>query len=77
MNRDVAPKQPEPTVELEHATLTLGGRKILSDISLTINAGEFIGVLGPNGAGKTTLMRALLGLIPVSGGSLRVLGEAA
>jgi zinc/manganese transport system ATP-binding protein len=77
MNRDVAPKRLEPTVELEHATLTLGGRKILSDISLTINAGEFIGVLGPNGAGKTTLMRALLGLIPISAGSLRVLGEAA
>jgi zinc/manganese transport system ATP-binding protein len=77
MTREAARKPPEPTVELDHVTLSLGDRKILSDISFAINAGEFIGVLGPNGAGKTTLMRALLGLIPTSGGSLRVLGETA
>jgi zinc/manganese transport system ATP-binding protein len=64
----------EPAIELDHVTLALGGRTILSDISLAIGSGEFIGVLGPNGAGKTTLMRALLGLVPVASGSMRVLG---
>jgi len=62
-------------VELDHATIKLGGRSILADASLTIQAGEFIGVLGPNGAGKTTLMRAILGLLPPSAGSLRVFGR--
>jgi len=62
-------------VELDHVTLTLSGRTILSDVSLTIEPGQFIGVLGPNGAGKTTLMRALLGLVPPAQGTLRVLGE--
>jgi zinc/manganese transport system ATP-binding protein len=50
-------------VALEHVTLQLGGRAVLSDVSFEIQAGEFIGVLGPNGAGKTTLMRAILGLL--------------
>jgi zinc/manganese transport system ATP-binding protein len=64
----------EPAIELDHVTLALGGRSILSDISLAIGSGEFVGVLGPNGAGKTTLMRALLGLVPVANGNMRVLG---
>ena len=38
-------------------------------------AGEFIGVLGPNGAGKTTLMRAILGLLSPSEGSIKVFGH--
>jgi zinc/manganese transport system ATP-binding protein len=62
-------------IELDHATLSIGGRDILADASLTIRRGEFIGVLGPNGAGKTTLMRAVLGLLPPRAGSLRVFGR--
>ena len=53
-------------VELDHATIGIGGRNVLADVSFAIRAGEFIGVLGPNGAGKTTLMRAILGLLPPS-----------
>jgi zinc/manganese transport system ATP-binding protein len=64
-------------VELRDVTLTLGGRPILTRISLDIPAGQFIGVLGPNGAGKTTLMRAILGLLAPSAGTLRVLGAPA
>jgi zinc/manganese transport system ATP-binding protein len=63
-------------LEVEHVTLELAGRAILNDASFTVRGGEFIGVLGPNGAGKTTLMRALLGLLPVSKGVIRVNGEA-
>jgi zinc/manganese transport system ATP-binding protein len=63
-------------IELDRVTLTIGGRDILVDTSFAIRRGEFIGVLGPNGAGKTTLMRAILGLLPVRAGSLRVLGRA-
>ena len=62
-------------IELDRATLRIGGRSILADTSFAIRRGEFIGVLGPNGAGKTTLMRAILGLIPPSAGSLRVFGN--
>ena len=64
-----------PVVTLDHATLEIGGRAVLKDISFAIQPGEFIGVLGPNGAGKTTLMRAILGLLPPSAGSLSVFGR--
>jgi zinc/manganese transport system ATP-binding protein len=63
-------------IELDRATLTIGGRNILVDTSFAIQRGEFIGVLGPNGAGKTTLMRAILGLLPPRAGSLRVFGRS-
>jgi zinc/manganese transport system ATP-binding protein len=61
-------------LDVERVTLELGGRPILKDASFTVGAGEFIGVLGPNGAGKTTLMRAMLGLLPLSAGTIRVNG---
>jgi zinc/manganese transport system ATP-binding protein len=63
-------------IEVDHVTLELGDRAILDDATFTVRRGEFIGVLGPNGAGKTTLMRALLGLLPLSSGSIRVDGQA-
>jgi iron complex transport system ATP-binding protein len=49
--------------------VTLRGRTILTNVSLTIGAGEVVGLIGPNGAGKTTLMRAMLGLLPHRGAS--------
>jgi zinc/manganese transport system ATP-binding protein len=62
-------------VELDHATIRIGGRIVLADAGFTIEQGEFIGVLGPNGAGKTTLMRSILGLLPPVAGTLRVFGR--
>ncbi len=62
-------------IELDRATLQIGGRAVLKDISFAIAPGEFIGVLGPNGAGKTTLMRSILGLLPPSAGHLTVFGH--
>ncbi len=64
-------------VELHDVTLALGGRDVLSGVSLAIAQGEFVGVLGPNGAGKTTLMRAILGLLRPRYGEIRVLGRPA
>jgi zinc/manganese transport system ATP-binding protein len=63
-------------IQLDRASIRLGSRTVLAEVSLSIAAGEFIGVLGPNGSGKTTLMRALLGLIKPSGGTVRVFGHA-
>jgi zinc/manganese transport system ATP-binding protein len=64
-------------IAFRDASVALGGRVVLAGISLAIAAGEFIGVLGPNGCGKTTLMRAVLGLISPSRGSIHVLGRPA
>jgi len=64
-------------VSCENVTIALGGRTVLSGVDFAIQAGEFIGMLGSNGSGKTTLMRAILGLVPVQGGAISVLGQPA
>lgn len=69
------PLSAEPVIlQVHDATVRLGGRDIWSDVSLEVRAGEFIAVLGPNGAGKSTLIKAILGLVPLSGGSISLLG---
>jgi iron complex transport system ATP-binding protein len=55
------------------AITALQGRKtVLQDASLTIIAGEVVGVVGPNGAGKTSLLRAGLNLLPLTAGEARL-----
>ena len=44
-------------------------------VSLSLGAGDLLGLVGPNGAGKTTLLRALAGLLPTTAGTVHVLGE--
>jgi zinc/manganese transport system ATP-binding protein len=64
-------------LSFDEVSIELGGRTILAAVSFAIEHGEFIGMLGANGAGKTTLMRAALGLVPLSGGAISVLGRPA
>jgi ABC-2 type transport system ATP-binding protein len=52
-----------------------GPKKVLQGINLEVPAGTVFALLGTNGSGKTTLIRTLLGLIPSSGGIVKVLGE--
>ncbi|RII37894.1 ABC transporter ATP-binding protein [Pseudooceanicola sediminis] len=54
---------------LTQMSVNLRGRSVLTDVNLTVSAGEVVGLIGRNGVGKTTLMRAALGLIPASGHS--------
>ncbi len=61
-------------IELERVTLARGGRVIVSELSVVIQPGEFIGIFGPNGAGKTTLLHAILGLFRPSSGDILIFG---
>ncbi len=62
----------EPIIRFERASFGFPGVIALQDISLTIHAGEFVGVIGPNGSGKTTLCRAVLGLMAPLEGHLHI-----
>jgi iron complex transport system ATP-binding protein len=53
---------------LEAATARLGGRTVLDAVTLTVVPGELVALVGPNGAGKSSVIRALAGLLPLSGG---------
>ncbi|MDQ6837835.1 MAG: ATP-binding cassette domain-containing protein [Actinomycetota bacterium] len=65
-----------PTLQVTGATMSLGGRIIWRDIGAEVGAGELVAVLGPNGVGKSTLIKAVLGLLPLTSGQIRVLGRA-
>jgi ABC-2 type transport system ATP-binding protein len=63
-----------PVIEAREVTIRFGSVTAVDHVSLTVQRGEVFGLLGPNGSGKTTLIRALCGLLPLAGGSARVLG---
>lgn len=66
-----------PVIQVEGAAVALGGHTIWQHVTLSVRPGEFLAILGPNGAGKSTLLKAILGLIPLSAGTVRVLGHPA
>lgn len=51
------------------------GAEILKDVSFTLGRGELLGVLGRNGSGKTTLIDLLMGMRPLTSGTIEILGE--
>jgi len=57
------------------ATAVLGRRTVLDGVELSVAAGELVAVVGPNGAGKSSTIRALAGLLPLSGGQARLAGD--
>ncbi|MDK8796102.1 anchored repeat-type ABC transporter ATP-binding subunit [Corynebacterium sp. MSK044] len=65
----------EPVLLAEGLSVDYGAASVFADVSVTVDAGEFVGVLGPNGAGKTTFMRALLGLVKAHSGEVEVAGK--
>jgi iron complex transport system ATP-binding protein len=62
-------------VTAQNLGVTLAGRMVLRDVSLSLASGHLVALVGPNGAGKTTLLRALAGLVS-SSGTIHVGGDA-
>ncbi len=63
------------TLQAKNVAVTVPGRRLLDNVSLTIFPSEFVGLMGPSGAGKTTLMTALNGYTRPGGGSVLVNGS--
>lgn len=59
-------------IEVKDLSVSYGTNKVLEDINLSIDQGKLIGILGPNGAGKSTFIKAILGLIPIDKGRIKI-----
>lgn len=54
-----------PVFELKNVNYYYDHKKVLENINIKINKGEFLAIVGPNGAGKSTLLKLILGLLPL------------
>jgi zinc/manganese transport system ATP-binding protein len=63
-------------VAVRDATVAVGGRTLWAHVNAQVVAGEFVAILGPNGVGKSTLLKAILGLLPLAGGEIRLRDRA-
>lgn len=61
-------------VDFENITVTLGGRDVVADASVSIQSGQVVGLVGPNGSGKSTLLRTLYRTVTPRHGTVRVDG---
>jgi len=65
---------PISTLVVRGLEKTYGQRRVVHDVSLTVESGEVVGLLGPNGAGKTTSFYMIVGLVPSDGGLIQLDG---
>ncbi|MFB4168090.1 ABC transporter ATP-binding protein [Virgibacillus sp. JSM 102003] len=66
----------EAAMELINVKKSLGNKEIIKGLSFSINKGEVFGFIGPNGAGKTTTIRMMVGLMQITEGDVRILGNS-
>jgi len=62
-------------VEVKGLNLSFNGVKILEDVDLIIEKGDFLAIIGPNGGGKTTLLKCILGFLKPQTGEVKIFGE--
>ena len=72
----VGPSAAVPLLQAEGVIMRFGGLVAVNNVSMTVNAGEILGLIGPNGAGKTTFFNCLTGLYKPTEGQVRLSGVA-
>ena len=65
----------QPVIEIENLSFSYNGFRVLEDVDLTVDQGDFISIVGPNAGGKTTLLKLILGLLKPTSGNVRVFGK--
>jgi branched-chain amino acid transport system ATP-binding protein len=66
---------PERVLEVQDLRVSYGAIEALKGVSIHLDAGEIVTLIGANGAGKSTTLRAIMGLVPASGGEVRFHGN--
>jgi zinc/manganese transport system ATP-binding protein len=67
--------QINPILEIKNASLGFAEKSVWSNLDLSVKPGEFIAVIGANASGKTVLLKAILGQLALSAGSIELFGE--
>lgn len=62
-------------LSVKNLTVSYNDNTVLHRVSFDVPVGGLVGIIGPNGAGKTTLLKAVLGLLPVEGGTVTLFGD--
>jgi zinc transport system ATP-binding protein len=57
-------------IQVRDLSVRYGGHQVLNHVDMSIDKGEIVTIVGPNGSGKSTLLRAIIGAVPVAGGTL-------
>jgi len=71
------PRSGDPVIALDDVAFGYTATPVVEDVSLRIDAGEYVAVVGPNGSGKSTLMQLMVGLLRPDSGAARLFGEPA
>jgi ABC-type (unclassified) transport system, ATPase component len=61
-----------PTLSAQHLAKSYKGRKVVIDVSITVEDGQIVGLLGPNGAGKTTCFYMIAGIVKADRGAISI-----
>ncbi|MGQ9541521.1 MAG: metal ABC transporter ATP-binding protein [Armatimonadota bacterium] len=64
----------EVVLDVNNVSVEIGGTRLIEGISMRVERANTVAIIGPNGAGKTTLLRAILGLIPLTSGTITLFG---
>ena len=62
-------------LNIDNISVSYGSIRALSDVSMNVNEGDIVSLIGANGAGKSTLLNAIVGLVPLKGGSISFASE--
>lgn len=62
-------------IHIENLSVNYGQTSAIADVCLDVTEGEYLGIIGPNGGGKSTLLKAILGLVPITTGTIQIYGK--
>lgn len=65
-----------PILDIHDVNVAYHRKPVLWDIDLTLPESKLVGIVGPNGAGKSTLIKAVLGLVPLASGNVKIFGQS-